>query len=305
MHKDKGRKILIDWGTTNLRAFLVDAEGKILEQRDSDKGIKSVQAGGFLEVFQEITHGWSDVSCTLMAGMVGSANGWEEAPYTPLPASITEIEQSIHPLSVLDDVYIVGGLSYLDPSGSYDVIRGEEVQILGLLDKTRPLKGENREKKIVCLPGTHSKWLEIDGEHITAFNTVMSGDFFSAVCKQTIMSLMLKVKQVHSPETFLRGVSTAGTPGGVMSRMFKVRTASLFGQIEPEHIESMISGIIIGSEIDEAQKLYHSGETVHVIGSASLNQKYGDALEQFDIDYVLHEGEKLSLTGMIRLAESL
>lgn len=294
--------ILIDWGTTNVRAFLVDyLSGEVVATRQSDKGIKFVPAGGYPETYASLTRDWLGISkFTLMAGMVGSANGWEEAAYVPLPASPMKVSEHIHTLSSAKDVYIVGGLSCLSKDNTYDVIRGEEVQIIGLLSKIK------QEKQLVCLPGTHSKWLEVDENNIIdSFTTVMSGDFFSAICTGTIMAMMLGVPQYFSRQDFARGVKLSLRPGGIMAHMFKVRGALLFDQVKPEHIESMISGIVIGSEINGMKEVYDTNTTIHVVASEALAEKYSQAFDVLKIAHKVHGGDSLSLIGMKFLANTM
>lgn len=294
--------IFIDWGTTNVRAFLFDCKNKkVIDQRQSDKGIKFVPKGGFPRVFNELFSDWLDrARFTLMAGMVGSMNGWEEAPYVALPASPLKVSEHIHRLTAMEDVYIVGGLSCHRADNTYDVIRGEEVQIIGLMAK---LSGE---KQLVCLPGTHSKWLEIDeNSTIDSFTTVMSGDFFSAICAKTIMAMMLEKEQIFSPQDFLRGVEISAGPGGIMAHMFTVRGAVLFQQIEPQHVASMISGIVIGSEIHSMKEVYDTRSLIHVIGSDSLIEKYSLAFDGLQLPHQIHSSSEMSLAGMEYLANTM
>lgn len=274
----------------------------MIARRRSNKGIKFVPKGGYPAVYQELTADWLDSSSfTLMAGMVGSANGWEEAPYVCLPASPDTVGEHIHKMSSMDGVYIVGGLSCHRKDNTYDVIRGEEVQIIGLIS------GLKQERKhLVCLPGTHSKWLEID-EHnvIDSFTTVMSGDFFSAICTTTIMAMMLDGPQEFSKVDFQKGIELSAGPGGIMAHMFKVRGALLFEQIQPQHVESMISGIVIGSEIHNMKELYNTKSFVQVISSDTLGEKYSLALDILGIEHQLHVGDELSLAGMMILADKI
>ena len=302
MQENRKNIIFIDWGTTNVRVFLVDGlSGDVIDQRKSDKGIKFVPRGAYPAVFSELTQGWLDTAkFTLMAGMVGSANGWEEAAYVPLPASPLKVSEHIHNLSVTPNVYIVGGLCCHGIDNTYDVIRGEEVQIIGLMSKIE------QEKQLVCLPGTHSKWLEIDEDNIIdSFTTVMSGDFFSAICTSTIMAMMLDSPQAFSHDDFQKGVELSARPGGIMAHMFKVRGALLFNQIQPEHIESMISGIVIGSEIHSMKEVYNTNAKIQVIGSDSLGEKYSLAFEMLAIAHQVHDGDSLSLEGMKFLANTM
>jgi 2-dehydro-3-deoxygalactonokinase len=300
--KPSNNVIFIDWGTTNVRAFLFDYKNrKVLDQRQSDKGIKFVPKDGYPEVFNELVRDWlSRARYTLMAGMVGSMNGWEEAQYVPLPASPLKVSEHIHRLTSMDDVYIVGGLSCHRADNTYDVIRGEEVQIIGLMAK---LSGG---KQLVCLPGTHSKWLEIDeNSSIDSFTTVMSGDFFSAICAKTIMAMMLEKEQLFSPKDFLRGIEISARPGGIMSHMFTVRGAALFQQIDPQHIESMISGIIIGSEIYSMKEVYDTKSLIHVIGSDRLIEKYSLAFDELQMPHRIHSSSEMTLAGMEYLANTM
>ncbi len=300
--ENKQNIVFIDWGTTNVRAFLIrDESGEVIARRNSDKGIKFVPEGGYPAVYHDLTADWQDSSFfTLMAGMVGSANGWEEAPYVFLPASPDTVGKHIYKMSSVEDVYIVGGLCCRGKNDTYDVIRGEEVQIIGLISKLK------QGKHLVCLPGTHSKWLEIN-EHniIDSFTTVMSGDFFSAICTGTIMAMMLESPQKFSKVDFQKGIEISGGPGGIMAHMFKVRGALLFEQIKAQHVESMISGIIIGSEIHNMKELYNTKAFVHVIGSDVLGEKYSLALDILGIEHQIYAGEELSLAGMKVLLDNL
>lgn len=302
MQANKQNVIFIDWGTTNARSFLLNAQtGEVVARRHSDKGIKFVPKGGFPTVYQELTADWRDSSSfTLMAGMVGSANGWEEAAYVQLPASPKTVGKHIHKMSSMDDIYIVGGLCCHRADNTYDVIRGEEVQVIGLIAKLP------QKRHLVCLPGTHSKWLEIDKNNIIdSFTTVMSGDFFSAICTSTIMAMMLDVPQEFSKVDFQKGIEISAGPGGIMAHMFKVRGARLFNQIERKHVESMISGIVIGSEIHDMKKLYDTESLLHVISSDALGKKYSLALEVLSIEHQVHASDELSLAGMGLLADEI
>ena len=294
--------IFIDWGTTNVRAFLFNRrEARVIDQRQSDKGIKAVARNRFPEVYAELTAGWQEhAAFTLMSGMIGSANGWEEAPYVRLPASVDTIRDHIHRMAGLPHGYIVGGLSVQREDDSYDVMRGEEVQILGLIAKGLS------EDQVVCIPGTHCKWLELGGDGtIATFTTVMSGDMFAAICSSTIMAMMLDTPQQFSTEAFSSGLQAAGAPGGVMANLFRVRTARLFDQLDPSHVEAMISGIVIGSELHEMRRLYRTDAPVQRISSASLGQRYSLAFQALGIAHQLHDANTLSLAGLTMLSETI
>lgn len=305
MHSKKNT-IFIDWGTSNVRAFLLGPKGEILDQRKSEKGIKFVPKGQYPSVYHNLTDGWRDDSrFTLMAGMVGSANGWEEAPYVSLPASPERVGHHIYKMKSMDDIYIVGGLCYQDKrippeEDVFDVIRGEEVQILGLISKLP------QKRYLFCLPGTHSKWLEVDENAvISSFTTVMSGDFYAAIRAKTIIAMSLETAQEKSQRAFDRGVRLAQNPGGLMAHIFKIRGSILFQQIEACHVESMLSGVIIGNEIYEMKSLYNRDTEIQVIASNELGENYGRAMELVDLKYRLYKGSELSLAGMRLLVDKV
>ena len=291
----KDHTIFIDWGSSNVRAFLLDSEGVVVDSRHSHKGIKFVAKGEYPSTYNEVTDGWRDKSrFTLMAGMVGSANGWEEAPYIPLPASPDTIGDSIYKMRSMEDVYIVGGFSYYCAErDTYDVIRGEEVQVFGLLSKLP------RGNHLFCLPGTHSKWLMVDSDNVIgSFTTVMTGDFFEAICSKTIIAMSLDQPQEASDQAFERGVRLAQTPGCLMSHIFSIRGALLFKKLPLKHVESMVSGAVIGDEIENMKQQYDTSAKIHVVAAGSLGENYARALDIFGYDYELHDGGELSLAGM-------
>ncbi|MDR1827624.1 MAG: 2-dehydro-3-deoxygalactonokinase [Methylobacteriaceae bacterium] len=293
--------VFIDWGTSKAAAYLVDGGGRILDSRTSQKGIKFVPAGGYPTAYEELTQGWLDSSrFTLLSGMVGSANGWEEAPYIALPANPVSIADRVYAMKSMPGVYICGGLCYTSPEGLHDVIRGEEVQILGLS------VDEPGKKFLICMPGTHSKWLTMDHERIDAFTTVMSGDFFAAVTTSTIIAMMLQNnEQEFSDEAFLSGVKIAQGPGGVMSHMFRTRSSFLFKELDKKHIKAFASGVIIGSEIASMKELYPFDRTVEIIASSELGANYALALKSLGAETRAHNAGDLSVKGMYLVAKHI
>lgn len=292
--------IFIDWGTSNASAFLVDAGGGVLDSRRSEKGIKFVPTGGYPEVYADLTRDWREQSrLTLLSGMVGSVNGWEEAPYISLPANPASIAERVHAMRAMPGAYMVGGLSYESPDGLYDVIRGEEVQILGLAAQ------DPGKEFLICMPGTHSKWLTMRRDRIDAFTTVMSGDFFSAVTKSTIIAMMLDDDQEFSEEAFLRGVALAQRPGGVMTHMFRARSFFLFGKLEKNHIKAFASGVIIGSELAAMKEFYPFDRPVDIIASDALGGTYALALNSLDVASRVHDSGELSVKGLYLVAKHI
>ena len=127
--------IAADWGTTNRRAYLIDSSGRCVDEFEDGKGVLSVESDGFPAAVAEIRERLGDKPL-LLAGMVGSNRGWKEVPYVPCPAGIDDLARSL--VWVGEREAIVPGVSY-QGEGRADVMRGEEVQLLGAVaDGTVP-----------------------------------------------------------------------------------------------------------------------------------------------------------------------
>jgi 2-dehydro-3-deoxygalactonokinase len=226
--------IAIDWGTSSFRAYRLDAQGSILESRASNQGILNVAPGQFPRVLEEQIRGWEETPI-VMSGMVGSRQGWAEAPYVPCPAGFDEIAAKL--LEVRQGVWIVPGLFRRDSMGVPDVMRGEETQILGCgADGT------------ICLPGTHSKWVEVKAGRIERFSTAMTGEVYALLRQHSILGRMM---QDGPPDAgaFAEGVRRSGEPGGLLHHLFGVRTRGLMGELAGAASASYLSGIVIGHEL--------------------------------------------------------
>ena len=229
--------IAIDWGTSSLRAYRLDAHGGILESRTSSHSIINVPPGQFPRILEEQIRGWDEVPI-VMSGMVGSRQGWAEAPYVPCPAGFDEIAASLREVRwAARRAWIVPGLSCRDAAGVPDVMRGEETQILGC-----GVEGA------VCLPGTHSKWVEVKNGRIERFCTFMTGEVY-AVLKQH--SLLGRMMEEGKPDAgaFADGVRRSGEAGGLLHHLFGVRTRGLMGELGPAASPSYLSGMLIGHEL--------------------------------------------------------
>lgn len=260
----------VDWGTSSFRAFRIDAAGAVLDRIAAPRGIMTVPDDNFAAVLREQVEPWlaDGETSVLMAGMIGSRQGWVEAPYLPCPASPDELAEALVPV-IFDgaSVLLVPGLSDRDESGVPEVLRGEETQLVGVLDA---LGGEGT----VCLPGSHSKWARLAGGRIEGFATYLSGEAFAAIRSGTILGRMMP-NAPHDPEAFARGVQRSGEPGHLLHHLFGVRTLGLFGSLPEAESASYLSGLLIGTEIRAAMP---QGGVVHLVGATSLCELYREAI---------------------------
>ena len=261
--------ILVDWGTSSFRAFLA-RDGQILDRRDSAGGILNVPPGGFKPALEQEVAAWlaAGERRVLMSGMVGSRQGWVEAPYIACPAGPADLAAALAPAPFEDaTVLIVPGVRGQDGAGVPEVMRGEETQIVGVLDRIGP-------DATACLPGSHSKWVTVQGGRIAGFETHMTGEAFAALRGHTILGRMMRDGNTDEA-AFRRGVTRALQAGGLLHHLFGVRTQGLFSQLHETEAASYLSGLLIGHEIAAAAP----AQTVHLIGAPALCGLYALALE--------------------------
>ena len=276
--------IALDWGTSNLRASLLDARGQTLETRSAPGGVMAVQGGQFAQALLALCADWlAQTNCPLMAsGMIGSRQGWREAPYLDAPTSLVQAARQLItvPVMVADGhaerlLHIAPGLRCLDSAGEFDVMRGEETQIWG---------ADLPANSCCVLPGTHSKWawLGEDGA-IRHFKTFMTGELYGLLTQHSILGrLMVFGAELGASqhEAFAAGVRL-GLRGHaeLPHTLFAARTAGLMGRVTPEALPDFLSGILLGAEIGGATAGAEPLEHVTLIGDEALCQRYDLALE--------------------------
>jgi len=275
--------LAVDWGTTTVRGALLAADGTVLAERASPRGLLSVPPGGWGVAFEAEFGAWlaahPGLRC-LMAGMVGSRQGWAEAPYCACPAGPPDLAAQLLWLQP-GRLAIVPGLS-TEAGGLPDVMRGEETQVFGALEIL------GLSDAILVLPGTHSKWVTVQGGRITGFATHMTGECFALFRQHSILARTLPAAALPGaaaaadawvPEAFDQGVLQAQTPGGLLHHLFCVRTLSLFDRLDAASGASLLSGLVIGEELRaQALPAQVRASGVVVIGSAALATRYQRAL---------------------------
>ncbi|MDP3824424.1 MAG: 2-dehydro-3-deoxygalactonokinase [Burkholderiales bacterium] len=290
--------IAVDWGTSSFRAYRLDASGAVLERRSAAAGLLACQ-GRFEPMLAQQLDGWDD-ELVVMAGMIGSRNGWREVPYVACPAGQGEIAAGL--LSVAAEslpgrrIFIAPGLSHRSAAGTPEVMRGEETQLLGLFGEL-PGAGPHT----VCLPGTHSKWATVGAGRISAFHTAMTGELYAVLKQHSLLGALMDPEAGAASEdapAFELGVRTSADAGGLLSHLFSVRTRGLFGELTAAQLPSYLSGLLIGHEL---HGLLAGAQQVHLVGSEALVQRYRRALALRHVEVQVH-GEVLVARGLHRLA---
>lgn len=287
------RWIAADWGTSKLRVWLMEADRRVAEA-GSDKGMNALQPGAFEAALLEVIAPWlraGEVMTVLACGMVGARQGWAEAAYRFLPCRPAAADAPM-PVPTQDEhleVFILPGLAQQEPA---DVMRGEETQIAGFLAKHADFEGS------LCLPGTHSKWIQVRDGQVTAFSTFMTGELFALLAGQSVLRHSLQSGN-EDEEAFLDAAEAAiGAPQEVPGKLFPLRAADLLQGLAPATARSRLSGYLIGAEL-AAATAYHAQGQLGLIAGAGLSDAYLSALSVIGRDAVTESGEEMVLSGLI------
>ncbi len=285
--------IAVDWGTSNRRAYLLDAAATCIDEFEDGQGILSVPAGQFPRAVAEIRRRLGDKPL-LLAGMIGSNRGWVEAPYVPCPAGLDELARAL--VWPSDREAIVPGMSYVGDDRA-DVMRGEEVQLLGAAaDGTIP------PDCLVCHPGTHNKWARLAGGKLTSFRTVMTGELFNLLKEHSILADLLQPDVEPEDDAFRAGVAHGLGHDDVPAELFAVRARCLLGKSPKAQAASYTSGLLIGADVRIGLTGQAPAEVI-VMGRPELTELYAAALEQTGVRATELDGERCFLAGIARIAE--
>lgn len=291
-----------DWGTSKLRLRLYADDGAVLDSRDGPGAADS--RGRFAEVFDELTSAWRAQRPlpTLLCGMAGSTFGWTEAPYLPCPEDVGSLADTL--TRARPDVHIVPGMRCANPLGAPDVMRGEETQLLGALELHPELA---RGRHLVCMPGTHTKWVALHDGTVLEFLTVPTGEIFRLLCEHSVLVRDRDTPVTHRPHEFERGLVEAGKHAGVplLHRLFQGRSLRLDQQLAPEGAASWMSGLLIGTDCLGALPLFEKTDaTVHIVAAAELAGLYAASLARLGRPSIRVAGDDAAFRGLVRIHDA-
>jgi 2-dehydro-3-deoxygalactonokinase len=289
--------IAIDWGTSSLRCYRLDAAGRIIDSRSSAKGILAIEDRRFSQALESEAGDWiaRGEAPILMSGMIGSRQGWAEAAYAECPAGFAEIGDALKEVRWgMHRAWIAPGLACRDDCGVRDVMRGEEVQVLGVIDALG--MGEHW----ICLPGTHSKWVQIRDGRIERFRTYMTGEVFAVLKTHSILGRMMAGAEADD-EAFMEGVARAGESGGLLHHLFGVRARGLFGEIADRSSASYLSGILIGHELHSVGR---NATRFHLLCAPQLAALYTQASHAIGAEAVVLDPDA-AVRGLFKLSKAV
>jgi 2-dehydro-3-deoxygalactonokinase len=291
----------LDWGTTSARAYRLDDHGAVLGARSAPLGIQQVR-DGYPQALAALLGDWSrDPAPRLACGMIGSRQGWIEAPYVHCPAPVAALARGIV-LTQDGAIGIVPGLLCRDADRTPDVMRGEETQVAGVVADDAP-------PTLAILPGTHSKWAVVRDGTIIAFATQMTGEVFAVLREHSILGRMIDPATTEfTAATFARGVRRGLERGGeLLHLLFGVRTLGLLDGLGADEAADYLSGVLIGSEIaaGRAWAAFHRApfDSPMLIGGQALCDRYSTALREAGVQARIAP-EDAAARGLWRIAMS-
>jgi len=276
--------IAVDWGTSHLRAWLMGRDGSVVERRQSDAGMGTLDRDGFEPALRALVGDALPVP-VLACGMVGSRQGWAEAPYSSVPCPPPGAGEAVHVPGT--EVRILPGVKQARPA---DVMRGEETQIAGYLAVNPGFDG------VVCLPGTHTKWVHVSAGEIVSFRTAMTGEIFALLSTQSVLRHSMGTG--WDAASFNEGVDQAiSRPEALAAALFSLRAEGLLEGLNPDAARARLSGLLIGAEL-AAMRPYWLGQQVALIGAPSLSRAYADALALQAVPCHSAGVEEMTLAGL-------
>jgi 2-dehydro-3-deoxygalactonokinase len=286
--------IAVDWGTSNLRVWGIDSAGRVVAEASSDKGMAKLDRPGFEPALLELVSDWliEDGQMPVIAcGMVGARQGWLEVPYSETPCKPIFLDAVGRP-DTHDSrlrVIVLGGIKQTRPTA--DVMRGEETQIAGILSDDPSFEG------VLCLPGTHTKWVRISAGEIVDFKTFVTGELFSLLSRQSVLRHSLDGAGWDGIE-FARCIQLVmAEPASFSGRLFSIRAENLVSGLDPGTANARLSGLLIGAELAAAQ-IYWLEQNLVVVGNGAQSELYVDGLRTLGRSPRVIDASGVTLAGL-------
>ncbi|HTK36052.1 MAG TPA: 2-dehydro-3-deoxygalactonokinase [Caulobacteraceae bacterium] len=292
--------LAVDWGTTNLRAWVIDDAGAVVQAQDFPLGVSKLAPGEAARKFIDTVRPalGAQTLPAILCGMVGSNLGWEEVPYFDCPADLAALAGGLRRVDIDGPpVRIVPGLRCRRPDGCLDVMRGEEVQVLGW---AAGAPERRRGSRLICHPGTHAKWVRLQDGRIEHFVTAMTGELFELLRKYSVLQVR---EAAEDDDAFDEGLRVAGDGGGLAAQLFTARSRVVGGEMAPEKVRSYLSGLLIGAEAASLPALAGASleEPVALIGDPALCAHYRKAIERTGRTVSVHDGDAAAISGLAAL----
>ena len=287
-----------DWGTTNLRAWVLDDAGGVLRSADFPFGVSQIAAGEPPARFAQVRAALSAQDLpAMLCGMVGSNLGWTLAPYVDCPAGLAQISARLTAAPDTEGrVRIAPGVRWDGFNGQGDVMRGEETQLFGWLGAD-PVRASGR--RLVCHPGTHAKWMAVEAGRLAGFVTTMTGELFALLRANGVLRSDAAADDL---EAFDAGVQAAGDGEALSARLFTARARVVGLGRDPRSTPSYLSGLLIGADLATPRLLGFAADApVVLLGDLALCGLYQRALAARGVASEGHDGQAAACAGLLAL----
>lgn len=294
----------VDWGTTSFRLWIIGEDGSVLRERRSGEGMTTANKTGFHAILERHLAAVDAPGHlpAIICGMAGAKQGWVEAGYLDTPAALSDI--AAHAAAVPDmdrDIRILPGLAQRD-KGHPDVMRGEETQLLGAATEL------GSGAHLVCMPGTHSKWVRLDANTVGGFSTFMTGELFDVISKHSILSHSVADAHGFSGDhpAFIQAVAEArANPALATNLIFGARAGQLLHGSSATDAKALLSGTLIGLEIAGALETTETIDSICLVASGSLGALYQAALEGLGLHPRIVDADTAVRAGLSSAAQAI
>ena len=289
--------VALDWGTSNFRAYLME-NNIVIDQVSTQEGMKFVDQKEFENTLVKNITPWKkkfDINIVIASGMVGAKQGWVEVPYINSPCDIRNL--NFKTLNILDDIniHILSGVCQSNPS---DVMRGEETQIAGFLLNNIEFNGS------ICLPGTHSKWVNLKSFNIQEFTTYLTGELYEIVKKYSILKHSLNTTRLENEIVKSAANLIIENPSLISNKLFEIRAENLLKNSNQTSNNSKLVGYLLGIELSGSRTYWEDKDLV-IIGSSNLNKYYELILNKRSKSIQLFNSNDMVLNGLSFFKKSL
>ena len=331
--------IAVDWGSSNFRAYLCTASGEVQSKIFFPNGIFKLKKDKLAQFLQRSLKEWLvnyPKIPIILCGMVGSRSGMVETSYLPCPLDSDQLATSLVKVdsAMQRDIYIVPGITINSgPNNTFDVMRGEETQLVGVnlalqqntkskskFEAETETEAENNfsEKnstatanaatfgRVVCMPGTHCKWAHLEGTKVHDFRTYMTGEIFAMILKSPSIASQIAVVGYQSKtvwETFSRGIAAAKENNGALTDLFNIRAQLLLQSLQPAEVRDYLSGLLIAHEIMQAKRYIDLDLPIVLVAGGMLADRYQAGFAKFGLQVQIYTGEEVTPRGLFYLAQ--
>lgn len=283
----------VDWGRSRLRVWMMTRDGVPFAEESSTKGTEQLTRDEFEPALLELIAPYLDrgrVTPVFCAGVAGTHQGWMNVRPITVPCSPPTQDHKVV-VETKDpqiSLHLLAGISQINPP---DVMQGEETQIMGFLSKEPEFDG------VLCVIGTHTKWVHISAGEIVSFQTFLTGELLRLLSTQSVLRHSMQGAG-GDQAGFLAALSDAqARPQALAAQLFSLGAGALISDAPQYDAMARLSGLLIGVELAAARP-YWLGQNVAIVGEGPLCDHYGLALAEQGVPTSFFDASDLTLAGL-------